>query len=523
MRGKPAHSTYMFVRYKADYPTPCTCNVRSVQNSSGMILKALIAVLSLLGPGRAETVLGVTVFSRHGDRKSQLHTVCSCTYFTYPGTSKHYKGYNLTNLGFQQNFDVGQDYRNIYLNSSSPKQILGISEEKVVNSQIYASAPDQAVLLNTATAFLQGLYPPLGSIDQALATQTLNSNERVVKPLAGYQYVVVHGENDDSPDAIWLKGDEECPAVTMSTKQYKGSAAFKQRIEETRPFYKSFWDQLSSVYDYQQANLSFANAYDIFDLLNVASNHNATHNGTVSSEDLNQLRTLADEAESGMAHDTNDTARSIGGQTFAGGVLAQLDEMVSSQGKIKFSLLAGSYDTFLAFFGLSNLTAVSDDFRGLPDYASTMSFEIFTPGDVATFSDATDLRVRFMFRNGSTEGEALTAYPLFGGQAQSLPYDDFVSKMKEFAITSPEQWCDTCHSDALFCQAYSARNNDLKASREKPDMSNAIAGMIGALVTLGVVGLVGLIVLFSLKRRASALFAQSEKRSISSKSSSFGV
>ncbi|KAF1929502.1 phosphoglycerate mutase-like protein [Didymella exigua CBS 183.55] len=472
-----------------------------------MISKSLIAMLGVLAPAQAETVLGVTVFSRHGDR-----------------TSKHYKGYNMTNLGLQQNYDIGQDYRNIYLNSSSPKRILGISEDKVVNSQIFASAPDQAVLLNTATAFLQGLYPPLEITDQELATQTLNSNEHVIKPLGGYQYLVIHGESDDSPDTILLKGDEECPAVTQSMKQYEDSAAFKQRIEETKPFYQSFWDQLNSVYDYQQANLSFAAAYDIFDLLNVACIHNATHNGTVASEDMKQLQTLADEWEFHMAYDADDSMRSIGGQTFAGGILEQLDQIVSSQGKLKFSLLAGSYDTFLAFFGLSNLTAVSDNFYGLPDYASTMAFEVFTSQNATVFpSNVEDLRVRFLFRNGSTEGEAPTAFPLFGGQDESLLYTDFVSKMKGFAIMSPEQWCGTCQSDALFCQSYSARKAGSQAERTGSGISNVVAGVIGAFVTLGVIGLVGLILFCARRCRTSAKVAspiRSDKGSISSQRSS---
>ena len=96
------------------------------------------------------------------------------------------------------------------------------------------------MLLNTAAAFLQGLYPPLGNLDQELATQTLNNNMRITNPLGGYQYLVVHGENEDSPDTIWLKGDEECPAVAMSIEQHKESPTFKQRIDETRSFYQSF-------------------------------------------------------------------------------------------------------------------------------------------------------------------------------------------------------------------------------------------------------------------------------------------
>jgi hypothetical protein len=197
-------------------------------------------------------------------------------------------------------------------------------------------------------------------------------------------------------------------------KQHKESAGFKQRIEETRPFYQSLWDELDTVYGYELIDLNFANAYNIFDLLNVASIHNASHNGTVSDEALTQLRTLADKWKYGMAYNIEDSARSISGQAFAGGVLQQPDQIVSSQGKLKFSQLAGSYDAFLAFFILSNLTAVSDDFYGLPDYASTMAFELFATEDITSFpSDEASLRVRFVFQNGSTEGDVPQAYPLF--------------------------------------------------------------------------------------------------------------
>ncbi|BCS18787.1 uncharacterized protein APUU_11615A [Aspergillus puulaauensis] len=85
----------------------------------------------------------------------------------------------LTNLGLQQNFQVGSDYRDLYISSDSPKQILGISEDKYVLSQTSASAPDELVLLNTATAFLQGRYPPL---DASFASQSLNNGTNYTKP-----------------------------------------------------------------------------------------------------------------------------------------------------------------------------------------------------------------------------------------------------------------------------------------------------------------------------------------------------
>lgn len=343
---------------------------------------------------------------------------------------------------------------------------------------------------------MQGLRPGAG-------VQTLNNGDDVSAPLEGYQYLVLHGENDDSPDTIWLKGDEECPVVTSSIKSFKNSTVFKQRVEETKSFYQTFWEDMRSVYDYQESNMTYANAYDIFDLLNVASIHNASSINATTPEQLDQLRVLADSAEFGIAYDTDDKARSIGGQTFAGGILAQLKSIVSSKAKVKFSLLAGSYDTFQSFFGLSNLTSVSPDFYGLPHYASTMAFEIFTQENVTDFPPVDSLRVRFLFRNGSTAGDEPRAFPLFGSSDESMPYNDFVSKMESISITSAEKWCGICGSDTLFCDAYSARNANAAPTNQSSGggMSNAVAGVIGAMVTLGVVALVGAVAFFVLRKK----------------------
>lgn len=153
-----------------------------------------------------------------------------------------------------------------------------------------------------------------------------------------------------------------------------------------------------------------------------------------------------------------------------------------------------------------------------------MAFEVFTREEVTAFpSNVDDLCVRFLFRNGSTEGEAPTVFPLFGGQDESLSYGDFVSNMAEFAIMSPEQWCVTCQSDVLFCQAYGARKDYSLATQNGSGLSNAVAGVIGALVTMGVVSLAGLIPFLMRRRRASAKAAspmRHEKGSISSQGSS---
>lgn len=404
----------------------------------------------------------------------------------------------MTSLGASQNFQVGSDYRARYLAAGSPHQIAGISESKYISSQIYATAPNSGILLNTATAFLQGLYPPLVDLAPEIASQTLNNGTRSTSPLNGYQYATLQGVKANSPDTIWIKGDESCPTLDASLSALESSAPFTSLVASTRPFYESFYPALQSVSDIRSPSaLSFASAYDIFDLLNVARIHNASST-PISDADLFQLRTLADAAEFASSYSPTDAARSTGARTFAGAVLAQLTKTVASAGALKFSLLAGSYDTFLGFAGLADLTAASADFFGLPEYASTMAFELVSAGAGGSLA-TDDLRVRFLFRNG-TEG-ALTAFPLFGGKEESLGWAEFVQKMQAIAITTVEGWCGACQSEVDFCKVY--QGDGEVAAKKEGGMSSAVAGVVGAMVTLGVVALVGGFVFLVVRRRRS--------------------
>lgn len=404
----------------------------------------------------------------------------------------------MTSLGASQNFQVGSDYRARYLAAGSPHQIAGISESKYISSQIYATAPNSGILLSTATAFLQGLYPPLVDLAPEIASQTLNNGTKSTSPLNGYQYVTLQGVKANSPDTIWIKGDESCPTLDASLSALESSAPFTSLVASTRPFYESFYPALQSVSDIRSpSTLSFASAYDIFDLLNVARIHNASTT-PISDADLFQLRTLADAAEFAASYSAADAARSTGARTFAGAVLAQLTKTVASAGALKFSLLAGSYDTFLGFAGLADLTAASADFFGLPEYASTMAFELVSASAGSLATD--DLRVRFMFRNG-TEG-ALTAFPLFGGKEESLGWAEFVKEMQARAITTVEGWCGACRSEVDFCKVYQVDGEAVGAKKEG-GMSTAVAGVVGAMVTLGVVALVGGFVFMIVRRRGS--------------------
>ena len=53
----------------------------------------------------------------------------------------------MTNLGARQVYSSGDFYRQRYVEQGAAYRIAGISADEVIPSQIWASAPDQAVCL----------------------------------------------------------------------------------------------------------------------------------------------------------------------------------------------------------------------------------------------------------------------------------------------------------------------------------------------------------------------------------------
>lgn len=252
-------------------------------------------------------------------------------------------------------------------------------------------------------------------------------------------------------------------------------------------------------------NVSYSQAYNVFDLLNVASIHNASVASEIKSEDLDQLRYLADEWEWNHNYNATQPDRSIGGMSLAGGFLRQLKTVVEGKAKTKFSLMAGSYDTFLSFFGLTNLTAASPDFHGLPNYAASMTLELYTDDTNESFpkNPAQDLMVRFLFRNGTDDSDSLDAYPLFGGSEVSMPYGRFVDELSSRSIVTLGDWCIACQSEESFCSA--ATQDNSAASPSSPNtpsgLSNGAAGAIGAVVALAVAAMVACVAWRILRQR----------------------
>lgn len=222
---------------------------------------------------------------------------------------------------------------------------------------------------------------------------------------------------------------------------------------------------------------------------------------------MNQLFDLANIHEYNLAYNASDPVRAIAGAVLAGQVLQGLNNTITSRGSGNtLTVQFGSYATALSYFGLSQLTVASSNFTGIPDYASSMVWELVTNSSISNgFPSTSDIYVRFYYNNGtSAPSTDLTSYPLFNQSSLLLSWSDFVSSSQKFAVTSQNQWCQQCGNIGSSCSAAgattssssSAATSSTTSDSSSGGISKAVAGVIGAMVTLGVVlGLEALIML----------------------------
>lgn len=205
---------------------------------SSNTLLAFIALSILPLTQAAETILGVYIFSRHGDRTDKSHPPA-----------------NLTDLGYQQIFTTGQYYRDRYISSSASSKIAGINSDLVKNSQLLVESPDDLVILNSAQGFLQGLYPPVGA---SISSQKLRNGSTVEPPMNGYQLVPIHPINTGtgSEDNPSLQGAFE---ATLSSNAYYLSKEFLDIQAETDSLYKSLTPLVNNTFSDDQ--IGFKNGY----------------------------------------------------------------------------------------------------------------------------------------------------------------------------------------------------------------------------------------------------------------------
>jgi len=446
-----------------------------------------------------EQLLGVYMFHRHGDR-----------------TSKSTPPANLTNLGYDEVYKSGQYYRSRYIAPDAALRINGIDSDIVKQSQIAVSAPEDVVLQNSAMGFLQGLYPPVG---EELGTSTLANGTEITAPLNGYQLITV-GEVDtgaDSENNAWLQSATGCGQATVSSNAYFSSKAYNDLLASTGDFYSDLAPVVSGSFNESQIN--FKNAYTIWDLINVAQIHNASYPSSdlITPDVFSHLTNLADAHEWGLAYNESESAadnvRAVSAMVLAGEIVEFLNATIAGKGKQKIGVQFGAYATFSSFFGLADLQKANPDLRSIVDYASSMTFELFTNASTSVsasdYPAADDIYVRFLFSNGTaSEASEPTAYPLFGGEQNVISWSDFTDGMDKFAIRDTQHWCDVCGNTEGTCAAYASdasNNGDASASSSSSSSSGSasgnglspvVNGVIGAMVTLAVVlGLEALVLL----------------------------
>ncbi|KAI0141333.1 histidine acid phosphatase-like protein [Pestalotiopsis sp. NC0098] len=441
---------------------------------------ALLA-LAAIPATTAETILGVYIFSRHGDR-----------------TPKALAPANLTSLGQEQVYQSGNYYRNKYVASDASSPIYKLSDDIAVASQMTITSQVDTVLQSSAQAFMQGVYPPVGT----LSTQELANGSSVEGTLSGYQYIPINAvasasSSSNAENSGWLQGSSGCGNAVVSSNNYLSSSEYLSTLNSTNGFYQGLLPVINTTFNSSQA--SFKNGYTIYDYVHVATIHNSSipSDDLLTNDTLNELFWLANAHEWGLAYNETDPIRAVAGATLAGQIVTQLNTTLTGKSKQPLAVQFGAYASFMSFFGLAQLQKLSDEWTGVVDYASSMVFELVADSDnvtAASYPASSDVSVRFLFSNGSAAANEPVAYPLFGQSETLLPWSTFVSEMNKFAIADTADWCTACGNSTGVCAEYasgsSGSGSDTSASSSSSGgngISLPVAGVIGALVTLVVI------------------------------------
>lgn len=328
-----------------------------------------------------------------------------------------------------------------------------------------------------------------------------------------------------------LSGSTRCPWYDSAMFDYLDTDDFMQSMTASQGIYDTLYPLLfSDVLGINDNN--YINSFALWDYAQYQFTHNASLHAaigdvpmtaynsskpstvTAANDYLAILRYYASHfaAETNgnltaSGRHPNDKIQAIAGQTFGSQVLSLLSQNIKSEGSsVKLSLLFGDYDVFIAFAALAQIGAATGeqlDFMSIPQWGSIMTFELFSNnadlkgGMYPNNSDA--LWVRFQFRNGTSDEEALRSYPLFGRDLSqvNIPWDQFVDLMSNF-VGSAGQWCETCSSMNLWCEAYEGLGGYLNSmppgwddddDDEKKKLTPAVAGVIGGIVTASVAGI----------------------------------
>ncbi|CAG8960851.1 hypothetical protein HYFRA_00002388 [Hymenoscyphus fraxineus] len=459
------------------------------------------------------TILSLSALAAAATNATQI--TWAAVLYTYHGEKVplfHPTPMSLTPTGANQLYRAGESIRNRYLtptsaNASTNDQvantfpIIGLPPDNIDNTLMQVLSTNAEWVSASATAFLQGLYPPRMNVPVVNEESVMGTGDLVQFPLEGYQYGNVETLGSLDFNRIWIAGHEGCPNYEINGVKALSNEFFTTQRAASEDFYKSMARTILPRIDENIVNFEFA--YEIYEYALYQYNRNRTvFSALNNTNDLEILRSLASKQQWYFNTAAGGASiNSIAGRSLAAKVFQQLSRAIVSDGHTnKLSLMFGSFQPFLSFFSLSSLSSghSSASFVSLPEYGSVMSFELFSystgeeGSNYPPFPDTENLYVRFLFRNGSDAGTPMTAYPLFGrgNNEADMSWRDFVNGIAEFAIDDVENWCSSCRAVNLFCEAIDdniyQNNPPIPLLAHSRNLPTAIAGIIGATITLAV-------------------------------------
>ena len=204
-----------------------------------MYLPQVLALSFLPFTLAQETVYGVYIFHRHGDRTPKIT----------PPTK-------LTELGYQEIYTSGQFYRERYVADGAQFKIQGLSTDIAVASQLYVAAPLDTVLQNSALGFVQGLYPAVEG-----QSETLRNGTVIQAPLHGYQLIPIDlvEAGTGSENNGWLQDAVGCANADISSNNFFLSTEYQNLLNSTKAFYTNLTPVINATFSPSQ--ISFKNAF----------------------------------------------------------------------------------------------------------------------------------------------------------------------------------------------------------------------------------------------------------------------
>jgi len=363
------------------------------------------------------SVLGVILIVRHGDRDEFVQNPVT---FDPSHTI-------VTPLGLKEEFITGQYLRSVYLDKSSPSHIHGIHPKIAHPRQIEAiadAAAESSVIVNSAQAFIQGLYPPTDDYSIKLANGT-----KVVAPLGGQQFTKILTALHS------LEGWLHCGPFIEATKRFYQSDEFKRKERESAGFFKA----VAPFLEGRVHPVNLENMWNIFDFLNVNFIHNAKFRHRLPPTLLAQARTLVSFQQAGIFTSPHlDAIENIGFREMLPGILRGIERIADKDDPLKIFYNAIAYKSFFTIFRMTNAVNQNPKLTGLVDFPASIAIEVRKP------SHGKEPVLRLQFKNGTHDAHQhrLNWFNTTG----DIPVSTFVDLFAPVAVNNDAEWCDVCNN-----------------------------------------------------------------------------